>query len=593
VASGSLVSAPPDTTRNVEPAGRSTLERSDLLWLGACVVIGLGLRLWAIDFGLPSERARPDERHLIGYALTIGGNGLNPGFFRYPNFYLYVLFAVYAVYLGLGLATGHFASSTDLVREYAIAPTPLYVIDRVLVALIGTATIVLVYWLGKRAGGRFAGRLSALFLSVAYLHVRDSHFGTVDVPTGFMATLAVVMIVKAYDSRTTKSYLVAGVVSGLAVSTKYNALALAAPLGALLLAPEVRRTLPSLPRWLGAVGLVALAVVVGFLLGTPFALFDSSTFVHDVGAELFGKMGRSPRVDRGPGWLYHLSVTLPIGVGLPMLLLSALGMIDKLRENVWRGLVLVGFPLAWFAGTGFSRMGYVRYCVPMVPLLCVCAALGADWLRRTLDSSLRARSIDARAGRAVMTAVVALAVIVPLYRVAAWNYLVGQTDTRVLAKDWIERHLPAGTSLGSVASNYVRPQLWSTIAQMERVDEGHNVRNRNLRAQIEIDHVKKTGAPTYEVYEFDSGRFRDALTPALHPQEPPDCLVLPEHPLIDLLEIRVPKLTDEYSVKARFEGVSAASPDAIYDVWDAFFLPYTGFTGVTRPGPNLLVACRN
>ena len=79
----------------------------------------------------------------------------------------------------------------------------------------------------------------------------------------------------------------------------------------------------------------------------------------------------------------------------------------------------------------------------------------------------------------------------------------------------------------------------------------------------------------------------------MHPQEPPDCLVLPEHPLIDLLQIRVPKLTNEYRVKARFEGVSAASPDAVYDVWDAFFLPYTGFTGVTRPGPNLLVACRN
>ena len=62
-------------------------------WLVLIVLLGALLRFVPITFGLPLDRARPDEEVAIGRALAMVGGDLNPHFFDWGSLSLY-LFAV-------------------------------------------------------------------------------------------------------------------------------------------------------------------------------------------------------------------------------------------------------------------------------------------------------------------------------------------------------------------------------------------------------------------------------------------------------------------------------------------------------------------
>ena len=53
--------------------------------------------------------------------------------------------------------------------------TPM-ILGRGISALLGTATIPLLYFVGSRIAGRTAGLLAALFFACSVLSLRDAHF---------------------------------------------------------------------------------------------------------------------------------------------------------------------------------------------------------------------------------------------------------------------------------------------------------------------------------------------------------------------------------------------------------------------------------
>jgi Dolichyl-phosphate-mannose-protein mannosyltransferase len=561
--------------------------RDERMLLGAILALALAVRVWGIDFGLPNEHARPDERHLIGFALTMGGNRLNPGFFNYPSFYLFLLLTCFGVYFALGWLTGRFSSPLDLVAEYSIAPDTLYLIDRVLVAVLGSATVAVVFFIVKRTVSSRAGLWAALFLALSYLHVRDSHFGTVDVPMTFMTTLAMSLIVRAEQGPSLRANLVAGLCVGLAISTKYNAAALLAPLLLghwlqLEAAASAQRSL--LQKWLA---LSLLAVPVGFVLGTPYAVLDFATFSRDVTYELVDKTRVGPTLDLGPGWQYHARHNLPHGIGLPLLFTSILGLLLWLRRDWRTAALIVSFPLGWYVVVGSSHYIFVRYAVPLAPGLCIFAAFAME--RLALWAQQRSREKVRAAGLAV--AAIALLAL-PTSNIVQWNRIVARADTRVLAADWFRANVPHGVSVGLIGPVYTRPDLWPTLDQMQRATATSKAQGRGLRNELRAAHVIKTGVPTYATRSFQLDEWVDPLGPERALAEPPDYVVMAEHPAWHPEPGSVPSLGPEYQEVASFIAFTSEASEAAFDLHDAFYLPYAKFGGVRGPGPNLRVLKR-
>jgi len=232
------------------------------------LLIGAGVRLVGIDFGLPCHTARPDEELVAQSVLHMVAKGsLQPAHWYYPSFFSYLARAAYGV---ADRVLPPAASSLERLDR-------LHLTARGLSALAGTLTILVVFFLGQRARSARVGLMAAAILALAHLHVRDSHFGTTDVTLTLFITLALLPILGAARTDSFRPAVVAGLAAGLAFSVKYTGLVLLAPLAVSLAIRFFPRGAPlsALGRFGGAVALTAAV----FVALNPYAIIEPRRFL--------------------------------------------------------------------------------------------------------------------------------------------------------------------------------------------------------------------------------------------------------------------------------------------------------------------------
>ncbi len=517
-------------------------------WVGAVVILAALLRFFPIWFGLEHPRARPDEETAVGYAVQVLGGHFNPDFFHWPSLIFYALAAVY------GAAS---LVRRALLIDGAFTAADYIVIGRAFVALAGTLTVVVLFRMGRRIADATTGLLAALLLAVATLHVRESHFAMTDVVMTLLVFAALALLLRAYDGARDVSprevapfpFASAGLIGGLAASTKYNGAAVAVPMAVaqLLLFLRWGGGVWSLPGWLPAIAFAA-AFAAGFVAATPYALLDWETFSADLKYD-FTHLATAHAVDLGRGWVYHLRRSLPYAGGWPMFIAALAGLLPFARRHCRYAVLLGAFAVAFYVAIGSGYTVFFRYVLPLVPIVCLLAAIGVRNV---------ARWIAARAGASERAVLVALTVAVagPALVNSLWlDVLLAQTDTRVLAARWLTSRLRAGDSLHDSGSEYARLHL--------RVEGIHEW-----------------------VYDEAAGRFGDVETLA------PDWLILQDSPLRAYARTPPPLrqlAAERYVLAWSVRGTTGSARRAVYDQQDAFFLPIAGFSAVERPGPNISI----
>jgi hypothetical protein len=373
-------------------------------------------------------------------AVRVHQGDLNPRFFNWPSLYIYVVAGAYGLVFG--------ASPGGVAEAFARDPSQVYVVGRLLTALLGTATLAALYLTGRIAYGRAVGLLAAGFLAVDLLHVRDSHWVTTDVPLTLLVTLATFLALRYWRDGRSADAWAGGFVAGLATSMKYpGGLAFLA-----LLVAHASRA-PARPAWRRLVGrdtvVGAGLAALGFVLGTPFALLTPIAFARGVVSELREvhtvQFGNEADV---PAHLFHLAYSLPEAVGWPLYLLAGAGLVWAVAARGAREAVLLAFAIPYLALIVTWSSRFERYVIPLLPSLALLAALAlaraGAWLgERGGPAEGRWRRI---APAAVASA--ALLLFVPaLARVIAYHRLLGQPDTRELSSGWIERQVPPGARI--------------------------------------------------------------------------------------------------------------------------------------------------
>jgi 4-amino-4-deoxy-L-arabinose transferase-like glycosyltransferase len=485
----------------------------------AVVLLGAALRFAALGFGLPHPQARPDETTALGHADAIVHGVLNPRFFNWPTFTLYLFAGVFAAAKTAGVALTR-------TREFLLA--------RGVVALAGTATIPVTAAIARRVADPTTGLVAAVCLAVGALPVRESHFAMTDTLMVLLAMIAIALTMRAREHGGRPDFAWAGLAGGLATSTKYSAgvvvvLALAAPS-------------------LAAAAVFVAASAVGFLAGTPFALLDVREFLGDVAYERAHLAG-GHAVLLARGWIYHPLVTLPNGMGTAVAIAAACGLPLAFVLYGRRAIVPAIFGAAFYLSIGSGQTVFFRYALPLVPLASVAAAIALVTLARWLAART---SIGEPAMVALVTAAVALPSLLQSVHLVR---LLGRTDARVVAEEWLAARLHHDDTLYDSGGNYSR--LW-----FENVD--------------------------FHEWHYDAGS-RSFGDPA---GRTPEWIVLYESPLPEYSAppASIRELVGErYEFAYRVDGVPAQAGTGVYDRQDAFFLPIAGFTGVARPGPTVLL----
>src|SRR5690349_6027192 len=153
------------------------------------------LRMWSLGHGIPYSPG-VDEPEIMDRAVRMIHTGdFNPHFFDYPSLYIYIQAVVAVGRFLLGAVRGEWASLA------AATTSDFYLWGRAVTALLGTATVWLIYLGGLRWGARTA-LLAAALLAVMPLHVRESHYVLTDVPVTFFVTLTFVLSLRAHERST-------------------------------------------------------------------------------------------------------------------------------------------------------------------------------------------------------------------------------------------------------------------------------------------------------------------------------------------------------------------------------------------------------
>ncbi|MCB9419322.1 MAG: glycosyltransferase family 39 protein [Ardenticatenaceae bacterium] len=83
-------------------------------------------------------------------------------------------------------------------------------------ALVGTATVVVVYFLVKRIGGRRLGMVTAVLLATYHYHIHYSRLGSNQIADPLFLALAMLLLMRARDGHKRLDWALLGAVNGLA-----------------------------------------------------------------------------------------------------------------------------------------------------------------------------------------------------------------------------------------------------------------------------------------------------------------------------------------------------------------------------------------
>jgi 4-amino-4-deoxy-L-arabinose transferase-like glycosyltransferase len=441
-------------------SGRTRSRPEQLTWvlISAFFVVAFVLRAWGARFGLPEYVYHPDEHSIVDRAAAILRTGdYSPHWFNYPSAHIYLQALSYIPYFLISAARGFGNTIPDP------APYGFYFAGRLMTAFVGALTVPLVYALGARLFGRRTGLLSSALLSLCLLHVVHSHYVTTDVPAAFFVTLSLLFCSLLLHSAEMRYTVLAGLVAGLAASTKYPAAVALIPVLATQVLARSTRQRQTLARRLG------LSVAVfpgGFLLGTPYAVLELSTFLSSL-ASVLGHYGASqPGFEGGNTWLWYLRETLTsadaviVGLGLA-------GIVWAVVKHRRGDLVLLSFLVPYYLLISLWRVRFERNLVALLPLLVVLAARmlvdAASWLG-TRWPALRRWQLP------VLACVTTVAVLVPARAGLDFDRSLSQRDHRTLAAEWVNANVPAGSKIVTEAFSIPLDEDRFEVVQLVRID---------------------------------------------------------------------------------------------------------------------------
>ncbi len=359
---------------------------------------------------------------------------LRPGNYMKPPFHIYLnhVFVVWPITAALQIA--------QVPKEKVkVANSAKLIGSRLVTIALFLGTIALAYSFSRRSYGRFSAVIIAFVFATSAGFVTYAHFLTADIPLLFWMLAAFWAGYRLASAPSTWNYAVTGFLTGIAIATKYNGLAVGI---ALLVAhffatkdAGLRRII--LSRQLG-IGLGM--VLLGFLFGCPTALYEPRKFWND----FIYNYTVTPRYSGQPDRANYLGALarIPEIVGIPGAILivglAILSCILILRRRDISDAATCGFILSsavfllYFLKVGAFPRTETRYVLPALPFLILIIGPALQTFERRKW-------------------ILALLVPVLLYNCIC-SYLVGKrfnNDPRMKAQLWIVKNVPRGSVIES------------------------------------------------------------------------------------------------------------------------------------------------
>ena len=352
-------------------SGKDVNQRLSLRGRGlllAILLVGALLRFLGLDYGLPFQLHADEIFYRATVSRMVAEANADPEFYHYPGLPFYGLIA--AARVGHAYESARADESREF-ADYCRDDAAMTRVQRRCSALLALATILLLYFL---AGGGRVGLWAAAITALLPLHVRNAHFGVLDVPATFFVALALLAIHRAQRRSSWMPWVLAGACVGLATAMRYSPLILLIPLACALVLrrrDESKRLLGVL--WDRRLWLSVLSSALAFLATSPYTLLSYAEFREAWEERVQRSLGSggslSQRLD------VFVDVGLGQGFGWLVCALAFLGLARLRRRRELLPLLAWGVVYALVLASG--REAFVRYLLPLLPVFVVFAAEGA------------------------------------------------------------------------------------------------------------------------------------------------------------------------------------------------------------------------
>jgi len=408
-------------------------------------IIALFLRVWGLNYDLPYIY-HPDEPYYINISQTIFKSGdLNPHFFNYPSLFFYINALAYIPYYLIGKFMGVFRTPNDILPPISLAmgvtraqmPTTV-LLGRAVTILFGVGTVYLVYLAGNQITNRaMVGILSALMLAVSPTNVWHSRLITPDTFVTFFAIATFLASVRIYQQGETFQYVVAGVLAGLTISSKYNG---AIIVFTIILAHVFRYRGGALKQ--AKLYLALLLCGMSFIATTPYSILDWTKFLSDLRFEASHySTGHAGMEGNTLKW-YIEYMWKTAGI---IYILAVLEILRGLRSRTKETILLSVFPVIYFAFISSFVVRNDRTFLPMTPFLFI---LSASFLVNLIDRLIRLRSSRLRKISIIVVvcfSIIGLALMIS--NTIKDNLRLISLDSRETARIWVNSNLPMGSKI--------------------------------------------------------------------------------------------------------------------------------------------------
>lgn len=167
--------------------------------------------------------------------------------------------------------------------------------------------------------------------------------------------------------------------------------------------------------------------------------------------------------------------------------------------------------------------------------------------------------------------------------------LLASTDNRLLAVAWASRNIPAGSSV------FLTGPIWrehTTFPALELLAANYGtIEHEAGPTGTGAFPSAHDGLPRYDRWTYDdaSGRFESKGEPK---ERLPQYIFTRESPLLEHHgppQAIAQLLEASYRLKQSFRALDMSRSDYWFDMQDGFFVPFAGFAGANRPGPNIYI----
>lgn len=411
---------------------------------------------WGQDFFF-----NPDENNMVHSVLQMDRQNLDPHFYAYGQFPLYLTFFT---------APKHeFKYIALTLRFYS--------------ALFSSLSLIIFYFIGLKL---YKPKKYSFFLVLLLVFtpglIQMAHFGTTESILFFVFASNILLSFKIFDTQKKRFLILSSIISGIGLATKVSSLILITPIFLSLLFLLLKK-IKIKQLFLDGILYVLLTIFVGIVL-SPYNLINFTEFISSMKYEIGVATGQisvfytRQFVDSIP-YLFQFQKIFPYTNGLPIFILGLIGFFIifnsyfyKRKFNVY--LLLTLFPsLIFFIYQGQLFTKWTRFISPVIFIFPILSIFFIQKIR----------------SKKIFYLVMLICITPGVYFFK--TYL--SSDIRVQATNWINQNILSNSRILSEGGNVVDLPMWGqynvTNFDFYTLDENRNNFQKLKQSITQSDYI--------------------------------------------------------------------------------------------------------